>query len=70
MHILGRCIGGNVEVFRVAVQQQVSDSAADKIGLMTLPAKTGHYLQGTVADMFTGNAVLVSGNDFQKAVRL
>jgi hypothetical protein len=46
-------------------QQQVPDRAAYQVGLVPALAQAGHYLESAVADIFTGDAVLVPGNDIQ-----
>ena len=65
---LGRGVGRHIKVLGVATEQQVAHSAADEIGLMVCIAQPRHDLQGAVADVLAGYAVLVPGNDLQARV--
>ena len=65
MNVLRGGVRGDIKVLGVAAQQQVAHGAADQIGLVSLAAQTGHYLEGTVADVFAGYAVLIPGDDIQ-----
>ena len=70
MNFLRGCVSRYVKVLGVATQKQVAHGTADQIGLVALGAQAGHYLESTVANIFTGDAVLVPGDNIQSGVRL
>ena len=70
VYFLWCCIGCDIKVFGVAAKQQVANGAAHQIALESLATQSRHNLEGTVANIFAGNAVLIPRYDVQTGIRL
>jgi hypothetical protein len=66
--LFGRCAGGDVEVFRIKVQQQVADATADQISLITGILQAFHHADGVAADFSTLNWMLAAVQYFRRTV--
>ena len=51
-------IGGDVEILRLTLKEQVTHSAADQIGLIAVPAQPVEDLKGIFVDLLARDAVL------------
>ena len=70
VHFFWGGVGGDIEIFRMPAQQQVSDRAADKIGLVVMASQARHHFERAVADVFAGDVVFVPGDDLQASQAL
>jgi hypothetical protein len=58
LHLLGRGVGGHVEILGVAADQQVAHRATHQVALETAFAQPVEHAQGVGADVLAGYAVL------------
>ena len=68
-HLLGRGVGGHVEILGVAADQQVSHGAADQIGLETGVPQAVEHAQRVRADVLARDGVLVARDGSQSGGR-
>ncbi|MNE74882.1 hypothetical protein D3C80_1709930 [compost metagenome] len=51
-HLVRRGVGGDVEIFRLFAEQQVTHAATDQIGFVAGFVQAVQYLQRILADVF------------------
>ncbi len=68
-HLLGRGVGGHVEILGVAADQQVPHGAADQIGLETGVPQAVEHAQRVRADVLARDGVLVARDGSQSGGR-
>jgi hypothetical protein len=57
LHLLGRGVGGDVEVLRPQADQQVAHGAADDVGLVAGILERAHHAHGVVVEQLRIDAV-------------
>ena len=62
VHLLRRGVGDHVEVLGLAPAQQVTQAAADQIGLETGLVQAVEHIQGGAGNVLAGDRVLVAGD--------
>ncbi|KAG1253769.1 hypothetical protein G6F65_017320 [Rhizopus arrhizus] len=65
LDLFGRGVGGHVEILGLAIDQQVTHRAADKVGAEAGIAQAIKHAQGVRADVLAGDRVLVARDDAQ-----
>jgi len=60
LDLLRRRVGGDVEILGGLPEQQVTDAAADQVGLIAPLVQAIEHLEGILADLFARNRVLVT----------
>src|SRR3546814_10540641 len=63
LYLIGRGVGGHVEILRPQSQQQVAHRAADQVGGVAGLIEAVQHAQRRLADVPAGNDVLVARND-------
>ena len=67
--ILGKGVGGDVEVLRLHAEHQVAHRAPDDVGLVPVAGEHLAHLAGAVADGIAADAVLGGGKDLGLVAR-
>ncbi len=65
LDLLGRRVGGNVEILGVAVHQQIADGAADQVTGKPGITQPVQNAQGVGADVLAGDVVLIARDHAQ-----
>ena len=63
-HLLGQCIGRDVEILRFDTQQQIAHRAAHQESLVPRLLESVQYFQGIWRDLVARNRMLGSGDDY------
>ena len=59
-HLIRRCVGGDIEIFRFFAEQKIAHAAANQPGLISRFIEPVHYFQSIFTDIFAGNSVLLT----------
>jgi len=62
-NLIGGRIGGNIEVFRLLSQEEISHGTSNHIRAVTVGRETPHHLESILIDPFAIDSMILFGED-------